>query len=522
MEDRGKHFSEVDCMNKLDILKNMNIGNGVTEQEAEHIQQFFVETDQWRRILKGEYDIIFGQKGSGKSALFSFLNEKEYEMIDQGIIVLTASNVRGDNVFSKLKDNPIPSPKQFESLWKLYILATIAGKMKSYGAIDNKLKALIVALEQAGLIPRDLTLDSIFSAVIKKILRRALKDPEAVEYTISLSETGVPSAISRKTTYGKDSQDDEIDIPIDNLLSIINDSLKSEGMTCWVAFDRLDAAFDDNEELEGNALTALFKAYNGMQKFDNIKLKIFVRDDIWDKIVSRGFREASHIVKHTTISWDKDGLLDLLLRRMLNNDSLIKDFSINIHELLSSADKKRELFYSIFPDKVETGPKKPATLDWIVSRLSDGKKNAMPRNLIIFAKALIDNQIKSIEKGESLPEASTLFDRRFFKDALSVVSKQHYTQTLKAEHPSLSNVFESFKKRKTEHNITTLAEVLRDVIPADKTQGYAELLVKLGFFEARGDRDNKTYWVAFLYRDALEMVQGKAFSSAQQDQAEDE
>ncbi len=40
----------------------------------------------------------------------------------------------------------------------------------------------------------------------------------------------------------------------------------------------------------------------------------------------------------------------------------------------------------------------------------------------------------------------------------------------------------------------------------------AHELVTAGFFEKRGTRDASEYWVPFLYRDALEMVQGAAES----------
>ena len=35
-------------------------------------------------------------------------------------------------------------------------------------------------------------------------------------------------------------------------------------------------------------------------------------------------------------------------------------------------------------------------------------------------------------------------------------------------------------------------------------------LVELGFFEERGTREEPTFWVPFLYRDALDLIQGKA------------
>ena len=35
-------------------------------------------------------------------------------------------------------------------------------------------------------------------------------------------------------------------------------------------------------------------------------------------------------------------------------------------------------------------------------------------------------------------------------------------------------------------------------------------LVELGFFEQRGSKDQATFWIPFLYRDALHLVQGRA------------
>jgi hypothetical protein len=54
-------------------------------------------------------------------------------------------------------------------------------------------------------------------------------------------------------------------------------------------------------------------------------------------------------------------------------------------------------------------------------------------------------------------------------------------------------------------------------MPEDQVIAKAKELVDIGFFVERGTRDNPTYWVPFLYRDALHLVQGKAESD---DQAE--
>jgi hypothetical protein len=47
-------------------------------------------------------------------------------------------------------------------------------------------------------------------------------------------------------------------------------------------------------------------------------------------------------------------------------------------------------------------------------------------------------------------------------------------------------------------------------IDRDATLEKAKELVELGFFEQRGTKEQPTFWVPFLYRDALHLVQGRA------------
>jgi hypothetical protein len=45
-------------------------GNPTAEDEAPHLDTYFVETEQFRLTLSGDLNIILGRKGSGKSAIF--------------------------------------------------------------------------------------------------------------------------------------------------------------------------------------------------------------------------------------------------------------------------------------------------------------------------------------------------------------------------------------------------------------------------------------------------------------------
>ena len=54
-------------MDKLGILKSVNFGQRVAEEEGESLASYFVETEHWRRVYSDEVDIVYGPKGSGKS-----------------------------------------------------------------------------------------------------------------------------------------------------------------------------------------------------------------------------------------------------------------------------------------------------------------------------------------------------------------------------------------------------------------------------------------------------------------------
>ena len=53
------------------ILQNVTFGKRIAEEESNELSSYFVETEQWRLVFAGSVDIIYGPKGSGKSAIYS-------------------------------------------------------------------------------------------------------------------------------------------------------------------------------------------------------------------------------------------------------------------------------------------------------------------------------------------------------------------------------------------------------------------------------------------------------------------
>lgn len=271
---------------------------------------------------------------------------------------------------------------------------------------------------------------------------------------------------------------------------------------------RLDVAFAESHDLERNALRALFRAYLDMIDKNKIKVKIFLRSDIWSRITEEGFREASHITKFVVIEWNNSSLLNLVIRRILNNEHILAAYLLDKATILQDCNGQTELFYRFFPKQVEQGSRKPSTFDWMISRCADGSAKTAPRELIHLLTSLRETEIIRLERGESAAPGDQIFDRSVFKEALPAVSETRLVQNLIAEHPDMKSYVQRLNGQKTEQTIESLCQIWK--VDHETSLKCAQKLVEIGFFQPRGARDQPTYWVPFLYRDALKMSQGLA------------
>lgn len=109
------------------------------------------------------------------------------------------------------------------------------------------------------------------------------------------------------------------------------------------------------------------------------------------------------------------------------------------------------------------------------------------------------------------------------RHAHRALSDQRVQDALLAEAADLAPIIDRFRSGKAEHNETSLAAVL-DVDPAT-ARSAVKPLIEMGFLEEIGGN----FKVPMLYRDGLEITQGKAFvvegqrpAEGAQDAAEEE
>jgi len=496
-------------MELIQILRKLSFGQRVAEEEGDSLARYFVETDHWHRLFGGTVDIVYGPKGSGKSALYSLLIARTDDLFDRQVLLAPAENPRGATAFRDLVAEPPASEREFVALWKLYLLCVISSTFHEYGITGAAERRVHEALARERLVAGNLNLQSLLRAV-GGYVRRALR-PRSVEGTVHVDpHTGLPSGFGGKITF---EEPDDVAIAtgassVDELLRLCDANLEENGLSVWLLLDRLDVAFAESPELEQNALRAIFKVYLDLLGLNRLEIKIFLRTDIWRRITSEGFREASHITRHMTIEWNQQSLMHLIALRAAQNDVLLEHYETDRASVLSSPEAQKRFFYMMCPEQVDVGSRKPETYDWILSRTCDGSKRNAPRELIHLLNCLREQQARRLEIGEPTPDEGRLFARAAFKDALAEVSRTRLEQTLYAEYPAFRESLERLRGEKTSHSPQSLASIW--AVPEDKALEQARDLVEAGFFEERGTRDAPEFWIPFLYRDALDLVQGSA------------
>ena len=488
-----------------DVLRMLDLGSSVAEFDKS-LEKYFVENEAFHALVNDEADVIAGDKGTGKTAVYRVL-QKRFGSIPKlkGIEVLAGFNPAGNPIFQKLVQQQALTEGQYVSVWKAYVLSLvgnwiveIAGETES-----ENFQQLSRLLTDTGLRSRDDKPETIFSKLINSIQR--VLAPKKAEVELTLSETGIPIVTPRLEFGREETIDSQKEVPHEQALRLLNACLNEIDYSVWLALDRLDEAFQGFPAVEVPALRALLRTYLDLLEFDRLRLKLFVRRDLFRKIIGGGFVNLTHInARKKEIVWDEADLLNLLARRVRDN----KDF---VAATGSDGLTDEQLFYRLFPDKVDKADRKPTSWNWIMSRIRDGNDVKPPRNLIDLANLAREEQIRADSREPTtMADGKPLIQADSLRGAHERLSTQRVEDTLLAESAAdIASLIERFRKSKSEHNLETLSDVLG--LKGDELAASIRQLVDVGFLEGL----SSTWKVPMLYRDGLDIRQGKAFAPDQ-------
>jgi hypothetical protein len=490
-----------------EVLENIDFGYSVAENDA-GLNNYFVVTDVFMDFINDRADVIFGEKGTGKSAIFKHLikNKEKYQQLN-GTEVLSAFNIAGESIFRDLCTETKLSEAEYINLWKIYIFSFVGNWIinKHSGLIIGNVSRLEILLNNIEMRLPSSSAALVFQNISKWLRLNAV--PKKVSTELSVSPQGIPIAIP-DIAFGCENQTGKSIFdrfsPSD-AFTTLNSVLVEKKVTVWIVLDRLDESFIGQPEIERLALRALIRTYLDLKEFSNLRVKLFVRNDLFNKITRPIFVNLTHVVDRSIpITWNEKDLYNLLCQRIRDNSNVLRTIGIN-------KSTNNDLLFSLFFPKNMAIIGNSNTWNWINTFLHDGNKIKTPRNLIDFI-----NEAKIAQKHKESytpriinlesPFSNPLFEVSALKTAGIELSKKRVKDTLLAEYTDETKMMiNMFRTKKSTYSEKALANLFHMEEQTALTLNI-QYLLEIGFLEQTG----KNYRVAKLYQAGLNITQGQA------------
>ena len=487
-------------MNIREALQKLEFGNSVAEYDK-GLQGYFLVTQSYLALVDDDADLIAGDKGTGKTAIFqqlkrNFANEPNLA----GTEIVTGFNLAGEPLFRKMGNEQPLQEAQYITIWKMYILA-LAGnwllnssKSRHVGSLQ-KLEILLAKLEMR-------SADNNATSAFTRVLSWARRLRPKIEFTPDLtSPTLFKPSLEFYQSQSKDETIDPEEISQGEIFALLDCALSEQKKSVWVVIDRLDEAFVGLPDIETPALRALLRTYLDLMTFDHLRLKLFVRKDLFRKIIKDGFVNLTHInARKFEIIWDDEDLLALFAQRVRASREFIQMFGI-----VNAGDQ--ELFQMVFPEKMEGRKNAPNTWRWILSQICDGNGVKSPRNLIDLMVLAQQEQLRREQRSPRKYGSDTpMIEIESLKRALARLSQRRIEDTLLAEYGGdVQRAILAFKNGRSDHTVGSLCRLFG--FDESHARVTAEVLNEIGFLEQAGD----IYRVPDLYLLGLNITHGKAF-----------
>ena len=230
-----------------------------------------------------------------------------------------------------------------------------------------------------------------------------------------------------------------------SILDQVNKKLAEINKTYIIVYDYLDAGLPDQGGLRGKLVSALVSFYyDYINRFSNLKAKIFLRSDIFEREVS-GLTDKVKILNYSQkIEWQYDQLLNVVWKRIYEQNKssdLFKDFEFEENAILGSIpnlrneEEHKKVLDKIF-GKNMGGNNKAYPYNWVRIHIEDTNNKIHPRTLIkLFEQSAI------LELGEVEIPKDRIIRSKNIETALEKSVSASQVDELKEEYPELENVF---------------------------------------------------------------------------------
>jgi hypothetical protein len=386
-------------------IGDLNFGAPAAERDIlQGLKDYFVESDAFRRVLQRQKFVILGNRGSGKSAIFKMVAERERK---SGTVVIELS----------------PEDYSYEMLSSV-MKKEQEGSWAKQGAYAAAWKYMIYILIMKGLTNSGPRLKTGAANKIYAYLRDNYQgyqeNPIAVLISYLKRMEGVKIGTFEASLKTKElTRLYKLEDISDLLPSIIELSGRHKVL---VLIDELDRGWDASEDAKA-FVSGLFQAAVSINEHtENIRVIISLRRELYDSIPSlyedaQKYRDVMEI-----LSWDEASLLELVAKRIRHN--------------LQELDEASNIgcWNAIFAEILDY--RQTRSFNYFIDRTL-----FRPREIIQFCQGTVEENRKVKKWPVNYPVISKA-ELMYSEDRTKDIAAEYRFQ-----HPGLMSIFEVFRGR---------------------------------------------------------------------------
>lgn len=274
-----------------------------------------------REFLTGHKNIVLGERGAGKSALFKLVAEGKYKFdtssnektrkqlivaIDDDLNYLAISNAI-ETIFIDRTKRP---HGKFRFLWEIYILSRVIERLAEEYGWDNEIQTLQEDFGEVLGVPKD-----------KKFRIQDLFTHFKYSAGVKADQSGAFTP-TFSIEPAKDAQNNNIEIT-DHKIAAFRDRvrrcIKTKRAVVIVMVDKIDDFVVDLEYQEQKkSIQALLECSQAI-RFPELKLKLFLRSDLYKRLdfEKNGYDKISTQV--VRLEWRTEDICEFVARRLMYN-----------------------------------------------------------------------------------------------------------------------------------------------------------------------------------------------------------
>ena len=361
----------MDSTKLVERLKNIDFGD-IDGSGEPKLEQYFLDSDYWNRVVENKTFFVIGKKGTGKSSIYRMVKGQG---ADRGVIV--ENKDFGDFPFERLlslDDDNFAKPNQYQSIWKNLVLNVFSKMIADNPIMDDENNTYFLSISEYA----SNCLGNIVE-MHKEVITRTTKNAG------NLSFSFLSASHEAERTLNIGSGNSNISAINSALEGLIVNYLKtcSPSRKAIIQFDRLDDNYNQYQNVEQyyQAIISLFKVvYKINQEFracniEGSKVILYLRSDILNELGKRDAESARWDDYCLMISWS------IVNKNDWENPKLLQMLNKRIYASTLDEDIN---FYTIFDSytiALTSGGKPHDVFRYIVDRTMH-----RPRDLIQFCK----------------------------------------------------------------------------------------------------------------------------------------